>query len=398
MTKRNNFLTLFPKKFWITFLGFIIINLLLYLFIYFCNNRVPFDKFDYTVNAHHFLKDQRIEKGGFNFLRALGQYDAQWYLKTGKEGYPKSPANTNINDKNILNGLSYAFFPLYPIILRVANNIFNNIELSGFVLINILLVANFFSLYFVISKLYNQNCALKTVFLLFLYPFSIFFRSYFSDGLLLLLLIWFGYFLIKKKWFFVAIFLGFLTITRGTGLFMIPIFLYQLAKELKIHLITVKKTIFLVFLSTIPFLLWIIYCYIQTGNRLYFYLVRAAWTTIPIPIIHNLAMIMSLATLPLHDFHLSKIDVFSIVIVLVLLIKSKKSLHPQLWIMSFLLWLGPLLVTDTMSFSRYQIVSFPLFVYLSQKIHGAWYMILLTIFGIGLYILSLYFVNWYWVG
>ena len=179
------------KKFHLNLGIFLIINIIFYGFIILFNTRIPFSAYDYRVNAHHYLTDQRINKKSFNLLDALGQYDAQWYLKIAEKGYPKNPAPETLDNKKIMGGLSYAFFPFYPVILSIFNAPIGNIEFSAFTVANILLILNFLSLYFMIKQFYSPGIAFKTIFLLFLFPFSMFYRSYFTEGLFLFLLIWF---------------------------------------------------------------------------------------------------------------------------------------------------------------------------------------------------------------
>jgi hypothetical protein len=347
------------------------------------------------------LKDQRIDKKPFTLLRGIGQYDAQWYLKIATSGYPNYPKAQPLIDKVSMGDLSYAFFPLYPLLIHIINLVISNIELSAFILTNILLLIIFFSLYFVISSVYNTHAAFKTIFLLFLFPFSIFFRSYFTEGLLLLEILWFSYFLIKKNWLASGLLLGASLVTRGTGLFLLPVFITILGKQVYAKKLSIKKSGFYLLLSLMPFFLWILYCYIHTGNGLYFYEVRKAWTTIPIHLmlLHNIVFVFFSSLLPIHGFHYSQLDNFFIIIAALLLILSWKKIYFELWFISFMLWLGPLLTTDTMSFTRYQTISFPLFLYLALLIKNkVKYSIILAFLGCGLFIVSLYFVNWYWIG
>lgn len=381
------------KNFIRTLVIFILLNIFLYCFIIFFHSIVSFNSINYKYNAHHFIKDPRFDGRQFSFFNAIGQFDAQWYLKIAQTGYPYHPRLVDMNRKDSMDGLSYAFFPLYPMTLHAFNILIKNIELSGFVVSNILMILCFISLYFVVKGQFGEKIAGRTVFLIFAFPFSIFYRSYFTEGLLLLLLIWFAYFLIKKRWFLSSVLLGLLCVTRPTGLFLVPVLLLCFKKS-KVSLIDGAKYLFV---SLFPFLLWLAYCHLQTGNAFYFLAVRKEWFS-GIPIVNNLLLIPYFFELSLHFFHGSKIDVLIAVIILLLLLKSRKTLRFELWMISFLLWLGPLLTTDMMSFSRYQAVSFPFFIYIAQKVKGVWYAVLLTLFLTGLLMISLFFVNWWWVG
>src|SRR3989344_2076219 len=242
---------------------FIGLNILLYLFIYFFHDRVPFNYHNYEKNAHHYFPDPQYENGQFDLLRSLGQYDAQWYLKIAETGYPTFPHITYQNDKSQMEGLSYAFFPLYPIIVSFLNIFFSDIEISAFVFSNLLLIANFISIYIAISKIYSSNLAVKTAFLLLLSPLSIFFRSYFSEGLFLFLFIWFTYFLIKNKWILASIALSLLLLVKPNALFLGFPFIYILFKNFQYTKTHIVKIILSVVLPYLAFSSWLIFCNIS---------------------------------------------------------------------------------------------------------------------------------------
>src|SRR3989344_4143949 len=94
------------RNFRISLLAFVLINLALYIFIYIFGPTVEFARHNYFYNSHHYLEDLRaVDGSAFNFLRSLGQYDAQWYLKIAQEGYPKNPKVISIFNKQVMDGL-----------------------------------------------------------------------------------------------------------------------------------------------------------------------------------------------------------------------------------------------------------------------------------------------------
>ncbi len=302
-----------------------------------------------------------------------------------------------------MDGLAYAFFPLYPFILSQVNLLFKDIERSAFLLTNILLILNYISLYLVITKLFSEKIAIKTIFLLFFFPFSIFYRSYFAEGLFLLITIWFSYFLIQNRFFMASLFLGFLNITKGNGILINLVYLYYLIKFLgdKRTLNQIKEVILKSVFAFMPFIIFLIYVYFQTGSFTYFFEIRNNWVTNEFPLVrllYNFLTIFSFQKLPLHFFHYSKIDALIVLITLCLLFLSRKRIPAKLWLVSFSLWLAPLMFSDLMSFTRHQTVSFPLFLYLSMVLKGTIYQMILAAFVAGLFIVSLFFVNWYWIG
>lgn len=235
------------------------------MFIFLFNSKVPFSK-SYT-GAHHYFTDPRIEGREFEFLRALGAWDAQWYLDIADEGYPRN--------LKALEGMRYAFFPLYPLFLALINFPVKNIEFTAFITSNALMLMNFASLYFVLGNFYGKKDALKTIFLLFLFPFSIFYRSYFTEGLFLLLLVWFAYFLIRRRWLWSAFFLSLLLVTRPNGAVLELLFLFALVKEYR-H-VGWRLAMGSLVISVIPFLGWLVFCWVNTGSPIYWMAVQSYW-------------------------------------------------------------------------------------------------------------------------
>lgn len=385
---------------------FVVLNLVFFLNILFFHSKVDFNNINYEINAHHYFQDPRINGGLFNLFRALGQFDAQWYLKIAKEGYPFNPKTASMGDATnlLMDGFTYAFFPLYPTIVGSLNILLGNVELSAFIISNTFLVLSFISLIYVVTKHFNKKVALKASFLLFFFPFSIFYRSYFAEGAFLFLLIWFTYFLLEKKYLKSSVFLSLASITKGTAFLLIPLFFYLVYSEFRRGKLLLKKFVLIIFLLLTPMIIWTIYNYIHTGNPFYFLFTRPfggvnALTSIPfLSIFHNILTILIFPILPLHLFHLSKIDVIMILAVMYFLIKSYKVLPKAYWMVALCVWLSPLLVKDMMCYSRFQSVNFPIFIYLAHVLNGRRYLIVFTIFFFSLLVISLYFVNWWWIG
>ncbi len=374
-------------------------NLALYMFMLFGNNIFPFHKHNYLYNAHHYFEDPRIKDGSFRLLRVLGVYDSQWYLKIADKGYPKNPTTLNNNNKTIMEGLSYAFFPLFPFLLSLLNYFINNIELTAFLFNNILFLINCCSIYYIISKVFSKTLALKTTILFIIFPFSIFFRSYFAEGLFLFLLLWFTYFLKEKKFMVSAIFLSLLYITKGNSFLLYFLYLYRLTQTY-----TLRKFSNATFFSllVLPFLgtaVWFSYCFLQTGNFLYFMSVRHAWSPYGIEAFFlNIYNLMMTPFLRLHSFHSSQVDNVMFLLSIFLLTKAKRILPNEFLWANILLLSVYFIGQDLISFSRNTSIFFPIFIYLAYILKGKLYVLILLLFSVSLSVITLLFINWYWIG
>ncbi len=234
--------------------------------------------------------------------------------------------------------------------------------------------------------------------MLFVYPFSIFFRSFYTETLFLLLLLWFCFFVHQKKYIYAGITLGLVLITRGTGVLLLPLFALYLSYKWKKGTITLPLLSTSIVIATIPFLLWMLFCYSHTGNPILFLTVKQYWLRTTFPLVRIIYTIAGFPFLPLHDFHASKIDVLMIIGTAFILFKSKKVLSPFLWWVSFCLWISPVLSHDTMSFSRYQLINFPLYIYLAQTLPNKQFIYFSVCCGLALLVVSILFLNFYWIG
>lgn len=385
------------------FIIFVVLQLFLTGYMFFQHRTVPFDNVAYQYYSHHYVPDARIQGGDFSFLRALGVWDAQWYLRIADDGYPTKTVFDANQSPWFMGALTYAFFPLYPLLIAGLNFLIRNVELSAYLLGTMLLLANFISLYYVVSKLFTRALAAKTLFLLFLFPFGIFYRSYYTESLFLLLLIWLSYFMIRRNFFYTALIAALLFVCRPNGLIIGGVFFFTLALAVYKKRIGSRRAMSYVALSFVPFLGWLAFCYFQTGDPLYWQHIQAVWykgDTMASAINHNIEQVFKFFSLPFHHSRESQVDTAMMVVVGGLLLASRTYFkkYPQLWWIALIIWLFPLLVKDTMSFSRFQSVSFPLFIFLAARINGwKYYMLCVVFFGLLLYV-SLHFVNWRWIG
>ncbi|MCX8008521.1 MAG: glycosyltransferase family 39 protein [Patescibacteria group bacterium] len=366
------------------------------------NHLIPL-QVNYAYNfEHRYFKNTTQTDNSKNLSKKLVVYDAHWYFKLATDGYIKPDKEDFINPKREPNILQFAFFPMYPFVLSFFHKIFQpittSIETSAFILSIFLQILLVISLYIVIKKFTNKTIAFFSSLLLFFFPSSIFFRSYYTETLFLLLLLWFSFFTYTKHFFLAAIMLGFLTITRGTAMLFLLLFAIYLFLELRRRNIGFLKFIFFLVVTIIPLSFWMYLCYIKIGNPIMFISVREYWVGTKFPLWNIIQSFSMYPFLPLHSFHASKIDSFLIVAVGFILYKSRFYLPRLLWWVSFCLWITPLITHDTMSFSRYQTVNFPLFIYLASLMKTRMFIIAWSLSFIALIIVSILFLNYYWIG
>lgn len=377
---------------------FFVLLCFFYAFMYFARTAVPFHSQHYRDYHNKYFQTTQRQSVPENFIHNLVIYDAQWYMQLASNGYASPSPQELKNPAQNPAVLGYVYFPLYPFVVAVGNTLVGNVEVTAFFISLFLQGGNAALLYVLVKKITTAETAAKTVLLLFAFPFSIFFRSYYTENLFLFLLLLFSFAMMTKRYMAAALPLGLLLVTRGAGMLLLPLYAYFLLHAIRHKNLRTLHAIAALCLACIPLIGWTIFCWYQTGDPFIFFTVKQYWLQTRFPILRTLYTFSIFPWLPFHDFHASKIDIIMIMSTGILLFKSKKILPSVLWWIALCLWITPLLTHDTMSYSRYQIVNYPLFLYLADQVKGKQYWIFVILSALSLLCVSVLFLNFYWIG
>lgn len=213
-------------KFKLTFLTIILWFIILNFIVGFAIKQFPYQpSFPYA--------NELLGQYGNRHVTTWSQFDGVHYLTIITKGYHGT-------------GLIQAFFPLYPLLIKI-------ISFQAF--INPVVIGIGVSLASLICSLYLLNKLLKVtgyahlgnkvVLLLLLFPTSFYFSAVYTESLFLLLSIATFYFAINKKWWTAAICAALASSTRLVGLVLWPALLLE-------YWPTFKQTSFLSTIKTKP--------------------------------------------------------------------------------------------------------------------------------------------------
>lgn len=154
------------------------------------------------------------------------QWDASlWYLHIARGGYWFSLQSSS----------AMPFFPLYPILVKLASYVFHDFRIAGLVVSNLSLVAAGLLFNAVINLDYSDERINRNAAMFFMFnPYSFFFSSAYTESTFLLLAL--GSFLAaRRNWWFLACVLGsLLSATRQVGvLIILPLFLEYVRQHWK---------------------------------------------------------------------------------------------------------------------------------------------------------------------
>jgi len=204
------------------------------------------------------------------WLAIWGVWDTGRYLDIADNGYSAT----------LTGGLpqpNYAFFPLYPLIIRIAGRFAGDTFVAGLVVSNLSLVVGSVLLYRLARLETDEFTALRSVKYLFLFPSSFVLSGVFAESVFFALTVACFYFARRGRWAVVAGLGFFAAATRQIGvLILLPLTFEYLraagwkARRLRADILSLS----LIPLAPVAFGL---YVYVLTGDPLAFVRVRATW-------------------------------------------------------------------------------------------------------------------------
>ncbi len=336
------------------------VKICIVVFIFLCFSLLPFNAPTYFANFTYPIREQ------ISLVTSYKTWDAQHYLYISEKGYHK-------NDE------SNAFSPLLPFIIFLTTLIVRNSFVAGMVLANVFSCIGFYLFYLLIKNQYNEKIAKRSLLLLLAFPTSFYFSLIYTESLFFLLVILFFLFLQEKKLVRASLVAFFLPLTRLIGVAILIPFFFSYILEYSRHsfydemhvigkTVLQKKTLFL-FLPIFGLILAMIIYYITAGSLFAQFSAQQNFVSHYsfFSLFNPLFFLKALFTFPLHihgftDSLLDRLFFFSFVVSLFFMRKRVSAVY---FVYSLCFGLLPVLGGSFMSYTRYLVIIFPLFVCLS---------------------------------
>jgi len=152
------------------------------------------------------------------WLFSWGNFDGVHYATIVDRGYAGAD-------------LIQAFFPVFPIFVKLLNLLINNTLISGLIISNLFFLLFLFIWYLFIEKRYSKNLAYLSTLIILFFPSSFFFGAFYNESLFLTSVLLSFWFVEKKQYFLTAIFIALASATRIVGIFLIPAVLIEIIFE-----------------------------------------------------------------------------------------------------------------------------------------------------------------------
>lgn len=363
----------------------ILVKLTIFLVMILAYCMLPFNAGKYAANFVYPPHE------GLSIFSIFKTWDGNHYLFLAENGYPRDVVQ------------STAFYPLYPLVIRIAGFFFaGNTLAAGLLVSNIASLLAIVYFYVLVKKWYNDTLAFTAS--LFMMSFMTFFFTslVYSEGLFLLLVIAFFYYFYERKipaYFLLSILIP---LTRPTGILVIlPLIACLVSDTLNGKKMNETKNYLLLLGFITGFFLYLGIMFSFTGS------IFSGFAAQNLFIAHN-----SLGNLfhPVSWFQSNFITLHytlngsttSILnrlvfgFYLVLLYCIYKYLDTTLFVYSLALGLFPALTGVFMSYSRFILVVFPIFIVLALRFQKNPWLVIIPSAVLQILLLTAHTLN-YWV-
>jgi len=290
------------------------------------------------------------------YLSIWYQWDANWYMSIVTDGYQwVSGDQSNV-----------AFFPLYPMAVRGAGWLLGGRYLTAGLLLSLaFLFGGMIFFYRLVRDDYGDEIAKRSVWLLGIFPTSIFFSTFYTESLFLMTSVAAFYYARRGRWAMAGMWGLLASMTRVTGVLLLLPLGWEYLSQKNYSLRKLKPS--LVWLALVPggLLLYIAYLYYAFGRPLAFAETQAiGWGHELTPIWGSITGDISFLMNQSEPWVIYELAATALLAVLTLIaVRKLPGSYTIYMIMSLFL---PLMGGTTKSVSRYLLVVFPMFILLGM--------------------------------
>lgn len=299
----------------------------------------------------------------------LSKWDAGWYIQIARNGYETYP----LLDGSAMPYVSWAFFPLYPLLLSLVHNLLPMLgyNTAAMLISNIFLVVALIYIALYLENINKKSIILVVYFLMIFGAYNFYYSIAYTESLFVMLIAMSLYYTDRKQWIIAGACCGLLSMTKTVGVLFFFCILYEMYSETckykkNIVQATLKimqdgKKILSLFLCPLGLFIYMMYLYMHTGDAFGFSHAQKTWgrkSELPFTVIYN---------------GLSSGDIFTILITLVCILGligviyfAIKKQYKEMIILGFMTVPG--LFSGVNSVPRYVVGSLVFFFFISELI------------------------------
>ena len=293
------------------------------------------------------------------WLTIWGVWDTDPYLRIAENWYPAPGEEDG----------TYAFFPLYPLLMRMVGFPFGSSFIGGVIVSNLALLAAAWFLYRLTAMETDHRTGLRAVLFLFLCPAGFIFSGVFTEAIFIAFTI--AAFYCARRglregggyWLYACALGGLAAMTRVPGVFIAPLLLWEYLKSRDYDVRKVRPDVLFLSLTPLGLGLFVLQCYWLTGDFLAFSTVQQLWGRELSNPVSSLASAIGSGYLPYIMG-----ACYSIAVLLAVTVFYRR-IGPIFLVWTLILMLLPLFSSylhNPLSMPRFAMVAFPFFILMAK--------------------------------
>lgn len=327
-----------------------------------------------------FLTIPNINPQSGDFLNRLGNWDGGHYLGIAEFGYSEK--------------YQYAFFPLYPLLIKAVNILTQNYLVSSLL---ISIISSFLAIHLLFNLIhldFDRKIAEGVVLVLLMFPTSFYFLTAYSEGLFLFLVLATFLNLRKNNLVLATAAAALASATRVFGVALVLALIIEVWTKQGIN-----KSNWYVLLAPFGLVIYCWYLFNQTGDPFYFITAQSHWQRVLTPPPQSFwETLRSLATpnFITQNFN-AFLDLLFAVFGLGLILRAFRFLPIAYAVYGLISILLPLATPSLSSIPRFLLPIFPIFILIAliknQYVFFAYQILSLMLLSA----FAILFINGYWV-
>ena len=326
-----------------------------------------------------------VDESTHTMLAVWGRWDAVHYLDVATKGY---------------GGTDMAFFPLFPLMIRILGWLTGNHLIAGLLISNASFFFGLLFLYKLLEHEFDRSVARRAIFYVSIFPSAVFFSAVYTESLFFFLTVASFYYMREHKWWFAGA-IGFLAaLTRVEGVLLAVPFAIEWAGTYRGAMRAGLRNAVAGLLIPAGLAVYMAYLWVLRGDPLYFSHVQIHWNRhFAPPWVAFYDAIRRVAHATAGQVVANEmLEIAFTVLMIGVLIAGWRRLRPSYIAYMALSILIPMSTSSLMSMPRFALVLFPMFAILARWGDRPWINNLIVAFSLPLLgLFTVLFADWYWV-
>lgn len=326
-----------------------------------------------------------VQESSHALLAVWARWDAVHYLDIATQGY---------------QGTDMAFFPLYPLLIRIVGSLAGNHLVAGLLISNASFFFGLLYLYKLLEREYDRAVARRAIFYVSIFPTAVYFAAVYTESLFFMLTVASFYYMRNQAWWLAGILGFFAALTRVEGVLLIVPFAIEWSAQDRPMRPAALYDLCAGILIPLGLAVYMGYLWVLRADPLYFSHVQSHWNRhLALPWVSVANAFGKMLHGPGAQVVANQsLQIAFTLLMVAVLIGGWRALRPSYIAYMALSILVPMSTSNLMSMPRFALVLFPMFAILARWGERPWANNVILAFSLPLLgLFTVLFADWYWV-